>query len=233
MNLLKRILNFLLKLVLGLLTFIIVYIGAVVLFAFIPVNTDFTEAEDGVEIYVISNGVHSDVCVPVHSEHFDWETLVSPGQFKQPNNFNRYIAFGWGDRGFYLETPNWADLSAKVFIRAAFWPSSTAMHVTYYTRTPVEGKRVKKVRITTEQYEVLIAEIKSGFEFSDQGEPILIDCCRYPNVNDNFYEATGSFSMFKVCNSWTNQVLKRVGIRAPAWAISDKAIFHQLNEVTR
>ena len=45
--------------------------------------------------------------------------------------------------------------------------------------------------------------------------------------SDAFYDATGSYSLFHTCNSWTNNALKAAGMKASVWTPFDKGIFHQ------
>jgi hypothetical protein len=45
-----------------------------------------------------------------------------------------YLAFGWGDKGFYLNTPEWADLKVSTALNAAFGLSSSAIHSTFYKK---------------------------------------------------------------------------------------------------
>ena len=53
----------------------------------------------------------------------------------QPTEDARYVAFGWGDRGFYLETPTWDDLKYSTVLKALFWHSPAVMHVSFYKNT--------------------------------------------------------------------------------------------------
>ena len=42
--------------------------------------------------------------------------------------------------------------------------------------------------------------------------------------NDQFYEAVGSYSCFKTCNTWTNQALKESKLKACLWTPFDFGI---------
>ena len=35
--------------------------------------------------------------------------------------------------------------------------------------------------------------------------------------NDIFYEANGSYSIFKTCNTWSNSILKNSGVKSLLW----------------
>src|SRR3546814_5762847 len=53
----------------------------------------------------------SDLVLPRRAAGVDWTRLVKPAHFGDPRyaGFD-HLAFGWGERHFYLETPTWADV---------------------------------------------------------------------------------------------------------------------------
>lgn len=50
---------------------------------------------------------------------------------------------------------------------------------------------------------------------------------------DAFYEAKGKYSLFKTCNTWTNNALKASEQRACVWTIFQSGIFYQLNKIQK
>lgn len=78
-------------------------------------------------IYIISNGIHLDIVLE--------KAHLNDGILSQLNSkkLSKYIAFGWGDKGFYLNTQKWADLKLTTALNAFFLRSETAMHVTMYS----------------------------------------------------------------------------------------------------
>jgi len=209
--------------------FFVLYFLMVVFGTLIPVNTDFEQDPEGIKIYVESNGVHTDIVVPIHHELINWENTVDPKDFDPPDEIFKYIAFGWGDKGFYLYTPNWDDLKASTAIKATLLPSPTAMHVTYKEEAPIAGERSRELLISSESYQSLINYILSSFKFENE-KTQLIDCCRYGNVNDNFYEANGSYHLFRTCNNWTNGALKEARVKTSLWAPFSDCVFFYLAE---
>ncbi|MDH5654622.1 MAG: DUF2459 domain-containing protein, partial [Spirochaetia bacterium] len=85
-----------------------------------------------------------------------------------------------------------------------------------------------KISISLEQYRILVQYIQSSFQKDRNGKFIRIPCCTYDGLNDNFYEAEGSYHLFYTCNSWTNEALKKIGVRAALWAPFDRAILYHL-----
>ena len=85
------------------------------IFSIIPVNRD-VESNNEIDIYIISNGVHLDIVMPLKNEIKDWTTEIwIDNSIVQSAN---YISFGLGDKGFYLNTPEWSDLTLKTTINA-------------------------------------------------------------------------------------------------------------------
>ncbi len=196
-----------------------IYFILVVAISYIPVNNQFTSCEDKcISIFLLSNGVHTDIVLPMKTEEKDWNVLNN-------NPANNYVAFGWGDKGFYLETPTWADLKFSTAFKALFFLSSSAMHVTLF-ETMNEGPNCRKITITKENYKKLISFIESSFQTDAKNDYLKIDCTPY-GKNDKFYEAKGTYNLFYTCNTWTNNCIKYSGLRACLWTLFDDSILNK------
>lgn len=202
------------------------YLLAAFTLPYIPSNADFKPCEkDAVEIYIMTNGVHTDLVLPIKHELKDWTVLLNPSDTKSGDTSVNYAAFGWGDKGFYLETPTWADLKFSTAFKAAFFLSSTAMHVTFY-KTREENESCKKLCISRESYKKLVRYIDDSFEKEKSGTGRLISGASYRD-NDLFYEANGTYNLFVTCNTWVNNGLKAANLKACLWTPFDKGIFYQ------
>jgi uncharacterized protein (TIGR02117 family) len=204
------------------------YLFSSIVFTIIPVNTNFKEAENGVEIFISSNGVHTDVIVPVKNSEKDWTMKIHPEDFKPSLLPFQYLSFGWGDRRFYLNTPTWADLKASTALNALFMGGATVMHVSYLNRRPVLDKYTRSVHLSGKQYQDLIKYIEGSFKTDAAGNYLLVKGYHYTNSNDNFYEARGSYYFFRTCNTWTNSALKHAGVKTALWAPFDESVFFHL-----
>lgn len=211
----------------SLLTFLLL-IGLYLLAAFC-LSRIAVPREDGstpdVTIYILTNGVHTDIVVPAQTEQIDWFSFIPVTNTTGKDSSAAYLALGWGDKGFYLETPTWDDLKFSTAFKAAFNLSSSAMHTTYY-RSMQEGADCKKIMISYAQYARLIAFIKARFDLDGNGFPIYIDTRANYGSSDAFYEAKGSYNLFYTCNTWTNNSLKSCGQKACLWTIFDTGIFY-------
>ena len=100
------------------------------------------------------------------------------------------------------------------------------MHVTLYETAPTEGEWCKKLPITSEAYQQLIAFVKSGFQLDGNGNVQAIDAIGYGGITDRFFEGAGSYSALKTCNVWTNSAIKEAGIKTAVWAPFKEGIFY-------
>jgi uncharacterized protein (TIGR02117 family) len=189
----------------------------------ITVNGDVKSGED-VTIYILTNGVHTDIVVPVKTQEIDWSHYVRHENTIANNTTANLLALGWGNRKFYLETPTWADLKAQTAFEAASGLGSSAMHATFYNSLK-ESESCKSIKITTIQYHQLTEFVKNSFKLNAGGLPIVIETNANYGKNDAFYEAEGSYSLFHTCNTWANNALKAAEQKASLWTPTDTGIF--------
>lgn len=183
-------------------------------------------AKDEVDIYILTNGMHTDIVVPTTTDIIDWSKFIKYEHTKVANNTYKYLALGWGDKGFYLNTPTWSDLTFSTAFKAASGLSTTAMHTTYY-KNMMENDQCKKIKISTSQYKRLVHYIKESFLIQENGKfKHIITNANYSDT-DAFYEAQGKYSLFKTCNSWANSALKESGQKAALWTALDTGIFNK------
>lgn len=220
----KMILMYILKIV-G------IIIGIVVLYALLGYLLPFIEVQakdDGqkkeIPIYIYTNGVHTDIVMPVKNDLQDWSSKIPFSNVRSRQTDYNYIGIGWGDKGFYLDTPTWADLKFSTAFKAAFWLSESAMHCTYY-KTMKEGSDCKMMMISRAQYKDLIQFVEAKFDKDENGNFILIPTDAVYSDNDAFYDAKGKYSFLYTCNTWANDALKAAGQKAALWSPSDFGIF--------
>jgi len=220
----KRVFRFAFRFVLGIVCFIVLYLIAVFLLYRIPVNSHPTQGGD-IPIYINSNGVHTDIVVPLKNDVKDWTKDILFSQTVAHDTVASFVAFGWGDKGFYLDTPEWSDLKASTALKAAFYLGSSAMHTKFYNSLN-EDAECKKIMVTREDYASLVKYIEQSFEL-DNSQKVQWICGHSYGKYDAFYEAQGRYSLFYTCNTWANQALKAGNQKAALWTPYDKGIFYQ------
>lgn len=208
--------------------FALLYFGCEYCFSRIGVNREPVQGND-VTIYILTNGAHTDIVVPLRSEIMDWDTMVSVDDTVGKDQSVRYASFGWGDKGFYMDIPTWDDLTLKVAFNAMFWLSTTAMHVTFY-REMTEGEDCVAINIGWDQYAELVRYISDSFQRDAHGNTIYIKTDANYGADDAFYEAVGRYNLFFTCNTWANSALKSCGQRACLWTAFDTGIFYQYRD---
>ncbi|WBA42279.1 TIGR02117 family protein [Hymenobacter canadensis] len=194
----------------------------------VPVGERGRPAPDSVEVYILSNGVHTDIVVPVRSPQIDWTRQIRYADTPAADPSMQFVGFGWGDKGFYLDTPTWAELKPSTAFKAMFWLGESAIHATFHHR-PTEGKDCVRLYLSRAQYARLIDFIQQSFDYDAQGRVEHIAGHSYGQF-DAFYEARRTYNLFYTCNSWTNEALKAAGQRAAFWTPFDAGIFWHYRE---
>lgn len=221
---LKMILMYILKTIGVILGIVIIYIVLGLALPLIPVSAKDDGQEKVIPIYIYTNGVHTDIVMPVKNDLQDWSRKIPFDNIKSKKTDYNYIGVGWGDKGFYLDTPTWADLKFSTAVKAAFWMSESAMHCTYY-RAMKEGDDCKMIMISRNQYKDLVKFVEDKFDRDQNGNFILIPTNAVYDDNDAFYDAKGTYSFLYTCNTWSNDALKAAGQKAALWTPTDFGIF--------
>ena len=193
--------------------FLLTLYALIVLIGLLPANNDFQPDSDGVQIHVTSNAVHADVIVPVSNSVIDWRQEFSSDLFSGSTLAATHVAFGWGDKGFFIETPTWGDLKVSTAANALLIPSDSCMHVVF-TNVDSYGQDKRSVFISQDQYRKLIEFIKASFETNKSQERILISDAAYGS-RDAFFESHGHYHALNTCNSWAGRALRTAGVRTP------------------
>ncbi|HVM22974.1 MAG TPA: TIGR02117 family protein [Sphingomicrobium sp.] len=188
------------------------YLAAALLGSLIPVNSGWTEAEQGTTIYIADNGIHADIIMPVSAHGLDWAPLFPRRHFAAADPSAGWIAFGAGEERVYLNTPTWWDITPRT-IWSALTGGRQVMHVEYVAN-PAYAAR--EVRLRPEEYRRLWAAIRADFALDPSGRPQRIDhpgygCC------DAFYRAPGKHSALKTCNTWAAKWLRIAGVKTSLW----------------
>ncbi len=221
---LKKLFKYVLFFVLGFIGFVLLYLLSAWCLSRISVGKEAATTSD-VIIYIKTNGVHTDIVVPVKNDQYNWSDEIKfANTHLRDTSHIRYLAMGWGDKGFYLQTPTWADLKFSVAFKAAFALSTTAIHATYYD-TLREDSACKKILISKQQYSRLVTYITESFRHDSAGHAINIVTNANYGKADAFYEAKGKYNLFKTCNTWANTGLKKCGQKACLWTVFDTGIF--------
>lgn len=224
---LKKVLKYIMFLIIGIIFLVSGYMFLAYSLSRIQVDKE-ASTKNEVEIFVKTNGVHTDIVLPTKNSLINWTKEIKYSHTKSLDTTAKYLAMGWGDKGFYMETPTWADLKASVAFNAAFGLSTTAIHTTFYEKM-VENDSCIRIMISKKQYSRLIKYVSSSFKKDKYGHFINIETDANYSNSDAFYEANGSYSMLHTCNTWANDGLKACGQKSCYWTPFDTGIFLKYN----
>lgn len=201
-----------------LLTVIFLYFAIAIILSLISTKPEPLTCSKNKVVYVWSNGVHLDLILPrelLSSElrnGLDLPTWV------------KFIAFGWGDMEFYINTPTWADLKSGPTFRALFSNSQSAMHVVWLSDNV---RRWVAVPLCEVQLQQIREYIENTFDKDKEGRLQEVFAAGYTD-RDRFYLARGSFSFIHTCNNWVNNALKAAEVKTSIWSPFDKGVLYQL-----
>jgi uncharacterized protein (TIGR02117 family) len=163
-------------------------------------------------LFVCASLAHTDIVIPLSDDIGDWRSAFFSVAGDIPDD--AYIAVGWGDLGFYRETPRWRDLKAGTALRALAGVGPATLHVlAVNARGPASGC----VRIIVDRAgrQALARFILASAENDSSGFPLLIE---QPRPGEAFYAAKGRWSPWRTCNAWAAEALAEAGLPTAIWA---------------
>lgn len=198
--------------ILAILSPVLIYLAVALIGSIVPVNRGWTEPKDGTTIYLADNGIHADIIMPVEAQGLDWRPYFPDRDFARPIGGAEWIAFGAGERGVYLDTPRWSDLTLSTALRA-LTGGERIMHVEYVDGPAYAERRIK---LRPEEYRRLWAAVRADFALDQMGRPKRIGHPGY-GPSDAFYDGIGKTSAVRTCNSWAAGKLRLAGVKASLW----------------
>ena len=207
-----------------------------------PTNTPHINADQPVsnpqtatiDAYITSNGVHTDFIFPTRTAQIDWTTIFQTKDFLNADLNTDFIAIGWGDREFYLNTSAWKDLTFKRALSAVTGQDRSAMHVEYLSHDDLQAmmrNHVYRLHLTENQYAQLRNYILEATVLKTTGS-VKNTAQNIPNYhydqNDAFFDANGQYSLFQTCNTWIGNGLHQAGIKVSRWTPFDITVYWYL-----
>ncbi|UVI38711.1 DUF2459 domain-containing protein [Qipengyuania spongiae] len=185
----------------------------------IPRNAEWREppADDpsAIEIIVTTNGIHTELVLPVVTDIKDWRTTfpVIGGQ-QCSEQSPTHVAIGYGEKEVFLDTPTWADLDLATALRIAFRGGDALLRVGYRSR-PNPDERHRPLRLRPEEYRRLVAHIEAALPPLQRGE--VRRTYRGGPTGQAFYEAASRYTLANSSNQWTADTLAAAGVTIGLW----------------
>lgn len=201
--------------IIGLLIEIIgVYLAISLIFSLV-ITPYHSSKNKAVSIYLRSNGIHLDLILPVKSEAVDWSLKIPYKDTPAADSTDQFIAFGWGEKDFFLQTPTWKDFKFSTMLKSLLFVGTSAMHTSYY-KNMYETEKCIKLEISLKEYQQLVNFIQDEFQQDKLGNYKLIEQKSYGKY-DAFYETKSPYNLFYTCNTWVNTALKACHQKACMW----------------
>lgn len=198
----------------SLLAVIMLYLIAALFGSILPANQFWKSPDDGIELFIETNGLHTGIIMPIRSDVHDWGELIKPNHLDDPTQYGSHILVGWGHEGVYRNAEHWQDLRFKDAASAIFGSDDVLLHVYHLNYPQTYPHYRRSFKVSEEEYRKIVHAIKGRFFLDEASQPI--SSSGYGKY-DLFYQARGHYSAFYTCNSWTGDVLRQAGIRTGIW----------------
>jgi uncharacterized protein (TIGR02117 family) len=170
---------------------------------------------DSVLIYMHGGGVHSDIIVPVANAYWNWHDHIQRPHHGEETQ--AWLAFGWGSKPFYVNTPKWSEVKLKHILGAMIGVGGAAYHI-HTTAEPQLTDKCKAIRIHMSEYRALCSFLLE--QFTDTEKPIPYIAHKPAKEWDAFYGAKGHYWLLNNCNTWTNRALMVCGRSQRKWVLT-------------
>ncbi|MEW4467268.1 TIGR02117 family protein [Parasphingorhabdus sp. JC815] len=198
----------------SLLAVIILYLLAALAGSILPANQFWKSPDDGLELFIETNGLHTAIIMPAYSDVHDWRTLIRPEDIDSSMGYSSHVMIGWGHEGVYRNAEHWQDLRFSDAVSAILGSDDVLLHV-YHLNYPQAYPRFRRsIMVSEAEYRLIVEAIKGRFVLDQAGQSI--PSAGY-GKHDIFYKARGHYNVFYTCNSWTSDVLRQAGIRTGIW----------------
>ena len=227
----KRTLYFFGRMAFGFFALGAFYLSMAFVFGLIAVN-DKTEQSDqdesSVEIFVVNNGAHASLILPVKNKYKNWQATFSPDNTLAPSlsALHDYIQIGWGSKTFYTSVSKWSKLRPATAFNSLMLDKG--LFKISYTRAPEPDSMTKSIQLTAKQYQELVASIEKDIARTSENQTKPFTHATLDDT-EAFYEARNYYSPLRTCNQWTRTQLSRAQVKVPAWAPFSQTIFWHLN----
>lgn len=167
--------------------------------------------EVGVTVRLLDNGFHTDLAVPRSLLEAGDDALARAAKGLAPGD---WVLVGWGDAVFYVDQSPIRDRlpdGARAFFRPGGNPSVVMLDP---TRTdpaawPDASRRVT-LRLSQAGARAMRARIRASLSVDAAGAPII--SARRKTDDAVFFCSRERFSIVRLCNHWTAEVLNAAGL---------------------
>jgi hypothetical protein len=162
----------------------------------------------GVAIFLVDNGFHSDLAIPRAAILAHGGTLA---RAVAATTSAPWVLVGWGDARFYEDQSPW---QGRIFdgLRALLGGRPTVVHLEGVGMSPDRAWRdgVHHIVVSPAGLAALLIRADRAFRLGGDGAPVPVAIAA--GSGEGFFESGEDFSLLHLCNHWTAQLLHAAGL---------------------
>ncbi|MEO1637874.1 MAG: DUF2459 domain-containing protein [Pseudomonadota bacterium] len=162
-------------------------------------------------IGLLPGPIHTDILLPTTPEvREQFGFLAADGLFIDAPEV-AWLVTGWGARDFYTTTGGYTDLRPGPVFRAV--TGDSAVMRVFLGGTITDDTGITWITLSDAQFAAVVEQVRTSFD-GDLPTPL-----EHPGLNgrDLFYPAQGRFHLFRTCNVWVGNVLRKAGVEVGVW----------------
>jgi hypothetical protein len=165
-------------------------------------------AGQGVTIYLVDNGWHSDLAVPTATIEGHGGALAAAAR---QTSSDPWTMIGWGDARFY-EASSPALSRVPDGLSALIGGRPTVVHLegVYDQPDRVWRSGVRPIRLSSAGLAALLTRADGALAHDYVGAPVMVRVYRVPG--EAFFASGERFSLAHLCNHWTAELLNAAGV---------------------
>lgn len=189
-----------------------------------PVKQKIPATNTGHTIYFIYREWHTSILI-------DAKTVALHSRYLQPEAANQlYIRIGWGDGNYFTGKSKTFGSATKALIAS----SHSALQVISYIQSPfasIPAETRVPIAITDKGVRQLIRYLDESFALDELGQVIPLPA--YVTDAGSFYRASGHYSLFSNCNTWSGRALQaaKLPVRS-SLQLTAKSVFEQAKYIS-
>jgi len=175
-------------------------------------------------IYFIYREWHTSILI-------DAKTIALHSRYLQQEAANqRYIRIGWGDGNYFTGKSKTFGSATKALIAS----SHSALQVIAYAQPPfasIPPETRVPIAITDKGMRKLIRYLDNSFALDGAGQVIPLPA--YAAGTGNFYQASGHYSLFSNCNTWSGRALQAANLPVrSSLQLTAQSVFEQAKYIS-
>ncbi|WP_292751797.1 DUF2459 domain-containing protein [Methylophaga sp. UBA4204] len=176
-------------------------------------------------IYFIYRDWHTSILM-------DAKTVARHSRYLQQEAASqRYIRIGWGDGNYFTGKSKTFGSATKALIAS----SHSALQVIAYAQPPftsIPSETRVPIAITDKGMRKLIRYLDKSFALDESGRVIPLRA--YVTDAGHFYQASGHYSLFSNCNTWSGRALQAAQLPVRSrFQLTAQSVFEQAKAISK